>query len=231
MPIHIIIDDREPQAMDTLFAQNNGLFLKRQRLPTGDYLINDRLLVERKTIADLAASIVDGRLFRQAMGLASSEHLPLLIIEGSPEEYTALGISRQALQGSILSLSLIFGIPLLHSGSLQETAWLILAAARQVHRVEMGSVNRAGYRPKGRRKRQLFILQGLPGIGRERAELLLEYFGSVRAVIEAEENELLQVRGVGKETAKSIREVLKEEPAGYGRRLPLLNEIKPEGGL
>jgi ERCC4-type nuclease len=31
------------------------------RLATGDYLIDDEVLVERKTVVDFAASLVDGR--------------------------------------------------------------------------------------------------------------------------------------------------------------------------
>ena len=40
-------------------------------LETGDYLIDDRILIERKTLRDLAESIKDGRLFRQTLRLAS----------------------------------------------------------------------------------------------------------------------------------------------------------------
>jgi len=37
-----------------------------ERLPLGDYLIDEVLLIERKTLPDLAAPIKDGRLFGQA---------------------------------------------------------------------------------------------------------------------------------------------------------------------
>ncbi len=47
------------------------------RLPTGDYLIDKAVLVERKTYADLATSLADGRLFPQAAVLAQSPHVQL----------------------------------------------------------------------------------------------------------------------------------------------------------
>ena len=44
-------------------------------LPSGDYCLDDALGVERKTSADLARSIIDGRLFRQVGSLRHSAAL------------------------------------------------------------------------------------------------------------------------------------------------------------
>ena len=41
---------------------------------------------------------------------------------------------RSALQGAIITVSLVFGIPLLRSSCPEETATLILYAADQLHR-------------------------------------------------------------------------------------------------
>ena len=69
----------------------------------------------------------------------------------------------------------------------------------------MGGVQRHGYRPKTKRKRQLFILQGLPGVGPERAGRLLDRFGSVEVAISASSSELQSVDGIGKSIADKIR--------------------------
>jgi NAD-dependent DNA ligase len=74
----------------------------------------------------------------------------------------------------------------------------------------MGGVQRHGYRPKNYRKRQLFILQGLPGVGRERAERLLARFGSVEAAISASSDELQSVDGIGKSIAEKIKWAVSE---------------------
>ena len=47
-------------------------------LPIGDYFIDSGVVVERKTYADFATSLVDGRLFRQAAALARSPHRPIV---------------------------------------------------------------------------------------------------------------------------------------------------------
>jgi len=52
------------------------------------------------------------------------------------------------------------------------------------------------------------VLQGLPGVGRERAEKLLETFGTVGGVMSAGEDELAAVEGVGRVTARKIREIV-----------------------
>ena len=58
---------------------------------------------------------------------------------------------------------------------------------------------------------QLFILQGLPGVGPERAGRLLDRFGSVEAAISASSSELQSVDGIGKSIAAKIRWAVGEE--------------------
>ena len=70
-----------------------GVFdVRMARLTVGDYLINDEVLIERKTLADFAASLVDGRLFPQAARLARDDHRSLMLIEGPPT--TSMPFSR-----------------------------------------------------------------------------------------------------------------------------------------
>jgi len=211
MSIQVVVDDRESGNVEKFLAQADGVTVIRQRLPVGDFFVDQQMLVERKTVTDLAASIIDGRLFRQAINLASSDIQSMLILEDPPGDQARMQLSRESLQGGMISLAVILGIPVLHSRSSQETAWLILAAARQKRHVEGGRAKRCGSRPKGHRKRQLFILQGLPNVGPDRAEQLLDYFGSVQAVMQAEYEELIQVKSIGKSIARNIRSVLAGE--------------------
>ena len=97
-----------------------------------------------------------------------------------------------------------------------ESAHLIIFTARQVKAVARGAVQRHGRRPKGKRKQQLFILQGLPGVGSERAARLLDEFGSVEAVVTATREELQSVEGIGNSIAARIKWTVKEEIQSYG---------------
>jgi ERCC4-type nuclease len=93
---------------------------------------------------------------------------------------------------------------------------LILYTARQVKSFARRAVQRHGSRPKGKRKKQFFILQGLPGIGSEKAARLLNEFGSEAAVITATSEELQSVEGIGENIAERIKWVIREELQPYG---------------
>ena len=115
------------------------------------------------------------------------------------------------MQGALITVSLILGIPVLRSKNPSETARLIVYIGRQLESMARGGMQRHGYRPKGNRKRQLFILQGLPGIGPERAGRLLDRFGSVETAISASSSELQSVDGIGKSIGDKIKWAVGEE--------------------
>ncbi len=182
-----------------------------ETLPLGDYLVNDRFLVERKRLPDLVQSIADGRLFRQAVRLTNSGHHPLLILEGTAHDLDGCQMRREALQGALISVSVLLGVPVLRSASPEETARLLVYLARQAGRSAARGVYRHGRKPRGLHALRLHILQGLPGIGREKAERLLTAFGSVEAVMSAGTDELARVPGIGKMLSRRIRRAVGRE--------------------
>lgn len=203
----IIVDDRECRSpVVGCLERMPDVEVVVRRLPVGDYQVDEAVVVERKTLADLAASIVDGRLFRQAGRLSRTAMRPALILEAMPSAVERSGISREALQGTLASISIVFGIAVLRAGTPEETARLLRYTAQQIGRCSSGAVKRCGWRrPSQKRRLQLYILQGLPGVGPARAERLLDTFGSVEAVISAECEELTEVHGMGSVTAQAIR--------------------------
>ncbi len=216
-PTDIVVDDREhaPDIVDCL-RSIASVSVRIARLKLGDYLANQRLLFERKTLQDFARSIIDARLFKQMMRLANSNYKAVVILEGTGKDLDSLGVRREAMQGALISIALIFGIPILRSMHPDETAKLIVYAARQFASFSRDAYRRSGYRPKNKKRRQLHILQGLPGVGQERALRLLATFGSVEAVMRASLEELQTIEGIGAKTANLIKWAIHEKTAPYG---------------
>jgi ERCC4-type nuclease len=208
--LSIFIDHREPVAEMRFHIEKHGnVRIEGTTLKTGDILIDDALVVERKTLTDFAASVVSGRLFSQIGRLASSPQQPVLILEGVGDPAFLSGVSRNALQGALITTTLFYGIPVLRAKDIEETCDLAVFCGRQRQRIASGGLQRAGTRPKGRRTRQLHILQGIPGIGKKRAESLLSHFGSIAAVCTASIKELERCPGIRESTAKVINEILR----------------------
>ena len=104
-----------------------------------------------------------------------------------------------------MTVALFCGIPLLRTRTPQETVSTMIYASRQGRTIASGGLPRRGYRPRGKYARQLYILQGFPGIGPERAEPLLDHFGSVEAIVRAGVEDLRAVSGIGERIAGALR--------------------------
>ena len=211
--LKILVDDRERNdKLLTTLRKANGVEVHIGRLPVGDYLL-EHLLIERKSFSDLCISIMDGRLFRQAAQLASSHVQPVIILEGTSADLKTTGINREAIQGALITLTLIFRIPLLRSQSPEESAKLIIYAAKQIENL---STPFKAYPPPrhGRnnlyrkQKMQIHILQGFPGIGLIRSKQLVDKFGTLTAIFNASPQELAEVPGMGKISIKYLIDLL-----------------------
>jgi DNA excision repair protein ERCC-4 len=208
--VEIVADDRErPSGIVAELEKAGQAIVKIERLSVGDYCVDGAVLIERKTAMDFAQSLMEGRLFSQAARISSSPFRPAYIIEGTSAEWARLGVSRAALQGALVTLMVIFDIPVFRSSDVAESARLIYYIGSQL--VRLRDPGHGAYRQaKAKRKktRQLRVLQSLPGVGADRAKKLLERFGTVRACFNASPAELTEVEGIGSKTATAIDQVV-----------------------
>jgi len=189
-------------------VQRSGTFdVRLVRLVTGDYLIDHEMLVERKTIADFAVSLVDGRLFPQVARLAHSRHRSVLLIEGPPPAAMP-DVHPRALDGALVSLAAMWRLPVLHSRNPDHSLRILQFLAAQARKRRDQVLRRVGRKPKRLTSRRLFLLQGLPGVGPAIAHRLLCEFGTVERVITADEAALTAIRGLGPHKAARIREIV-----------------------
>ena len=215
--IGIKVDDREQTSgIPQLLKSNPEFECSIERLVLGDYLIDGWLLVERKQLKDLVGSLISGRLFEQVSRLADSEFKTALLIEGNAQEIKDYKMHRHALLGALTTVSLIYGISVLRSFNQDESIRLMYFAATQRAKRNKNLLPRCGRRPKTPTKRQLFFLQGLPGVGPALAARLLNSFGSPKAVFEADISELCRVEGIGQVKAEAIYNMLSNDCRSVG---------------
>ncbi|MBB72112.1 MAG: nuclease [Legionellales bacterium] len=204
----VVIDHREASTeVASLLSSQDDVEVVYDNLQTGDYMIDNRILIERKTLNDLATSISDGRLFSQAQRLSRYVKWKAIILEGKRIRYAIL---RESLQGALITVTMKFGVPVLWAKDPSETIKLMQFMRNQLHNDAVPIKKRYGRKPKKYNNQALYVLQGLPGIGPERAKQLLLYFGSLREVVNAGIDDLQKISGVGKNTAEKIQKAFRE---------------------
>ncbi|MCC7565766.1 MAG: DEAD/DEAH box helicase, partial [Methanomicrobiaceae archaeon] len=202
----ITADDREAASRVVERLYELGAALELRRLDVGDYAIGERILVERKTARDFVDTLVERDLFGQISELVHAVPRPILIIEGD-DLFTARGIHPNAIRGTIAAITVDMGATLLYTKDEEDTAMTlyVLAQREEGERGERKVHTRKSYRSL--REEQEYVLASFPGVGLKHARLLLKHFGSLKAVVDAEREELLSVKGVGEKTADAIWDI------------------------
>jgi ERCC4-type nuclease len=181
--------------------------VRLEHLGVGDYFVGGGVLVERKTYADFAMSLVDGRLFLQAAALARSPHRPVILLEG-PKPPRMPDVDRRSLKGAIVSLAVMWRLPVIHARDPEGSLYVLHCLAAQLNRAQPTVLQRYDRKPKRLTSRKIYVLQGLPGVGPALANRLLLHFGTVEHVVTAGEGTLMQVRGIGGKKAQRIRKIV-----------------------
>jgi len=105
-------------------------------LPTGDYWIGDKIIVERKTLSDFLVSIINDRIFQQAYNIRQSGKNGLIILECDRSIVDSSLISRNAVQGALIYLTVFIGIPVIRSLNIHEISNLLIDIFHQCQQQE-----------------------------------------------------------------------------------------------
>lgn len=118
------------------------LKIEVHQLPLGDIIIcsngqTDNILVERKTLSDLAASIKDGRYEEQSYrlnGLPLHNHNIVYLIEGDLGKFNSFKerIDRQTIYSAMFSINYFKGFSLMRTNTMDETAFMICNMAYKI---------------------------------------------------------------------------------------------------
>ena len=207
---YIYVDSRELASSIPRELINYGVISKPKKLPVGDYIIGENIGIERKNVSDFLQSIVDGRLLDQAIRMKKTFKKPLIIIEGEGL-YTKRDIHPNAVMGALISIAIDIGVPIIFTKNEKETASLIANIVRREHEKDKIPQIRHEKKLGSLKEMQEFIVAGLPFINLTLARRLLEKFKTVENIFTATEDELSEVRGIGKKIAQEIRKVVSSE--------------------
>ncbi len=205
----IIADTREVfSGLPSLLEEVASVEIKQ--IAVGDYIVSERVAIERKRAADFIDSMIRKRLFEQVARLKEAYEMPILIIED--EDLFSRNVDKRAVYGAIACLLLDYGISIIRTSSIEETANIIFSVAAREQFRKKKEVALRGKKPNmSLKERQQFIIEGLPHVSAVLAKRLLNHFGSVKAIMNASTEELKQVEGIGKKKANAIKEAIEKE--------------------
>ena len=145
--MYLKIDIREPSLITECrrlishIPIYKDIILETSSLPLGDIIISDGekdcLIIERKSIRDLAASIKDGRYKEQSYRLTNIEHPNhniMYLIEGNISSINTFKdkLSQSSIYSAMFSLNYYKGFSVIRSVSLDETAIIICNAVNKM---------------------------------------------------------------------------------------------------
>ena len=214
--IKVCVDHREVRSGVSDALEALGVSVVMRTLEVGDYVMSDRVCVERKTTSDFLTSLIDKRreLFGQIGDLARAYQKPLLILEGS-DLYGQRQIHPNAVRGALATIAIDFGVPIISTSDETDTAAMIAAIAKREQQENRREVALHGKRSMMMLpEQQQYVVSSISNIGPVVAKNLLRHFRSVEAVISASREDLMAVELVGPKTADRIREVVGGEYKG-----------------
>ena len=150
--MRLILDNREhdliPICQNMIANDPNYVTIEVEALPIGDILVKtdegkDVMIVERKSLQDLIASIKDGRYEEQSHRLKNASGFPphnvLYIIEGM---YSTLrtSLEKRLVISTIASLNYFKGFSVIRTSSITETAETMIYMANKIDRNFMKGV-------------------------------------------------------------------------------------------
>ncbi|MBC7085381.1 MAG: DEAD/DEAH box helicase [Methanomethylovorans sp.] len=212
--INIFIDHREIRSQVARELEKLGANITIKTLEVADYVISERIAIERKSVEDFVNSLLNNVLFEQISNISRSYEKPVLIIEGEGL-FSVRQISPSSIHGTLASIGIDFGVSIFYTRDAQDSAAFILTLAKREQSNEQREIKVHGKKAsKMLSEQQEYIISAIKDIGPTAARNLLKHFGSVENVMKAEYGELIKVRNIGPKTASRIREVVSSEYKG-----------------
>ncbi|MDD1757435.1 MAG: DEAD/DEAH box helicase [Methanotrichaceae archaeon] len=208
----VFVDPRERQMARLLEAE--GLDITLRKLEVGDYIVSDRVAIERKTAQDFVDSIIDPKrnLFAQISDLARIYERPVLILEG--RDLFTRQVNPNSIRGAMATIAVDYGVSIIPTENQTDTTSVIAMLAAREHKVRREPKLHGHKTARTLKEQQEYLISAIPSVGPAVARNLLKHFGSVENIMIASKDELQKVDLVGDKIAERIRELVGEKYKG-----------------
>ncbi|MHA1292303.1 MAG: DEAD/DEAH box helicase [Promethearchaeota archaeon] len=202
----VICDTRETASPVVRILSLMGINVKLKQLGVGDYILSERIGIERKSRQDFNDSIIDGRLFKELYKLKNNFERTILILEGEPIKDS--NINENALYGAITSIIINLGITIYKTFDARETAMFLYHLAKKEQSEYKSNIKlRFKKAPLDSQLLLEYIIAGIPGVNALRAKNLLKELKTLQSIMNADIGDLLKVENIGKKIAHNIYKI------------------------
>ena len=194
-----------PSGVPDLLARS-GVDVRVVRLAAGDYAVGAGGLVERKSMPDFHASIMSGRFWAQIGKLRAASARAYLLVEGPDLDEGPL--HPNAIRGVCVAV-IDLDVALIRTTDPADTArWLHRLAERRHRKAGRDRPVYAQRPAPSANAAAEAMLAAIPGISSHHARALLSHFGNVQAVLNASDEELRRISGIGPARVRALRETV-----------------------
>lgn len=198
----IVVDSRELRSELPFFLYKAGNSITVSTLQIGDYLLNEKICIERKEISDLISSIKSGRLYNQARMLTFHYHRSILLIEFNCKPCLSDFYNHDAdtFRNSLVSKFCLFLITFPNVRVIWSESSLFstkIFRQMQTKETEEPDITELDLDPNLQE-----ILLSIPGINQLNLRKIIKNFQNIKEIVNSRRGEL--IRKMGSETGIKI---------------------------
>lgn len=211
--MNIQIDSREKNRIKTAteYYKKQGCDIQTTELEIGDYLFDNKVCFEFKTIPDFITSIQDGRVFNQAINMAENYDYHYIVIQG--DEYTRAKsiamtkhyrpITYYQYLGAIASLNRFTTVIESYNPTIQEAYYRMLITAKKC--LQNKPIVKKFPR-KDKNPAFNYLCYCIYGINTKKAKLITDTYNlkSLTDLMQITHDDLILIEGIGDKMATKI---------------------------
>ena len=211
--MQITIDNREQSRIQsaTEYYTKQGLEVEVTELEIGDYLFDNKVVFEFKTVSDFVSSIQNGKIFNQAINQAENYPHHFVVIQGDEHSRAkALAMSKHYHQvtyfgylGAIASLNRYTTVIESYSPHIQEAYYRMLITAKKSLSTKP-IVKKFPHKDKNVAFN--FLCYSIYGINWKKAKLIVDTLNlkTLNDLMKLNIDDLTKIEGIGEKTAQNI---------------------------